>query len=166
MAVLIALAAMLCACYSPELHDCTLACASSNDCAGDQTCTADHLCAASGATCAADAGRSIDAPQQHAPPPPPPDAAGVIALHVHVDGAGAVTASPCDTSCTCDSPLLESDCVIDVVDVTQAQLAATPHTGEEFQTWMGPPCMGQPATCVFATMPTPAMISVKFRRAS
>ncbi|HET9622508.1 MAG TPA: hypothetical protein VFP84_14145, partial [Kofleriaceae bacterium] len=34
------------ACYSPELHDCTLSCATSADCAGGQVCGADKLCAA------------------------------------------------------------------------------------------------------------------------
>ncbi|HSN28352.1 MAG TPA: hypothetical protein VLT45_18835, partial [Kofleriaceae bacterium] len=47
----VAAAALLAGCYSPDLRDCTVSCASSADCAGAQVCNASHLCAAQDVAC-------------------------------------------------------------------------------------------------------------------
>lgn len=100
MAVLgrgIALVAIAGGCYSPELRDCTLTCASPDDCADGQVCGTDHFCAAPelAGTCSSlpvDAGvkprdAAIDAPKMDARP----DAGPLqVVLTIAIEGRGRV----------------------------------------------------------------------------
>ena len=100
--------AMISACYSPTLRNCTVTCETSGDCAGGQICGSDHYCAAPGVAdrCsqpdvpdgqsvatdatpadganAVDARRSVDARPADAAP-------ATVFLHLHDDGHGAIT---------------------------------------------------------------------------
>ena len=157
MAVLIVFAAALAACYSPDVRDCLLACASADDCATGQTCTVEHLCAAAVSDCSTDARPSepVDAHE-----PTVADAAAFVPLHVHIMGPGTVTLAPCTATCTCTS-----DCMLDAIANTTSSLVAIPQPGQQFDSWTGAPCMGQPATCVFAPAPM-TQLDVKFVKAN
>lgn len=178
MAVLklaVATLAATAACYSPDLRDCVVSCASSVDCAGGQLCGADHFCAspARAGHCAAppatDAGLAADAGADAHPPPPDarPDAAidagpTEVTLHVTIDGQGTVTL---DGGGSCDSGAPQKgNCMLLAPEGVPATLHATPHDGQRFDRWTTMTCGGQGDTCVF--VPTANVdVGARFRKA-
>jgi hypothetical protein len=168
MAVLSRAAALAClaACYSPDVRDCSITCASSADCAGAQVCGADHFCAIPeiAGTCGRqrpDAG-GADAARDDGPPPdagvtPPadaalPDAPVTGALHLTVMGHGALVAGShtCTGDCTYQVPLV----TIDVVAVAMGD--------QVLDKWTEGPCAGSHAmTC---TVTPPVTVAAKFHK--
>jgi len=166
MAVLARAAALLAVagCYSPDLRDCTVTCATSADCAGSQVCGTDHFCAVpdKAGTCAratmpdaampiGDAGLPGDAPA--AVDAAQPDAPALGALELVVMGRGQLVAGAhsCATDCTYMLPLDP----IDVVAVGDAD--------QTFEKWTVGPCVGsQSTTC---TVTPPGTVGVKFHKA-
>jgi hypothetical protein len=160
--------ATLTACYSPDLRDCTVTCASSADCAGAQVCGADHFCAvpAIAGTCAMQPPATVDAgrddagadarPAHDAGVTPPadaaPDAPATGALHLKVGGHGQLVAgaNTCTMDCTYQLPLVP----IDVV--------ATGLGDFVFDKWTEGPCTGMHTpTC---TVTPPVTVGVKFHK--
>jgi len=131
MAVLIrALAVLaLASCYDPELRDCVVTCAGSDDCADGQVCGADRFCAAPDVSCTA---------------------AQQVALHVTVMGQGKVNVDNVGT-CT-------SDCTWMVTKGTAVEMHAVPTSGgHPFVRWTMPPwCMTNTDCSVTPTAPTNA----------
>lgn len=180
MAVLARVAAALvvvAGCYSPDLRDCTVSCASSADCAGAQVCSRDHFCAAAGTTCASgqpvdaqlgegdaavdardghDAGIPIDArvPVDAAPPidAPPP----AVDLHLHVDGHGSLTfvAGSCSM-----------DCDYQVIVGVPVQIVAAPANREQLDRWTQGPCTGSQNTTCTVTPTAPLTVAARFKKA-
>ena len=160
-------ATLLAGCYSPDLRDCTVSCASSADCAGAQVCSADHLCAAKAVSCANPAhpvdaavetsdapARLVDAPRMVDAGPPPIDAPAPVALHLHVDGMGG-TLSFNSFSCT-------DDCTYQVPYNVSITVLATANGNHSFVAWSQGPCTGSlQHTCT--VMPTtPLTLAAKF----
>lgn len=160
--------AALPACYTPDLRDCTVTCASASDCVGGQVCGADHLCAAPAiaGTCAhlgTDGGVAVDddAPgvdDAARPPhdgPPPPDAPPFVMLHFHVDGHGELVAGAfvCTADCTDQVP---TGVPIDVVaNATEDQM---------FVQWTAGPCMGSKTPTCTVTPKMDMMVAAKFAK--
>jgi hypothetical protein len=157
--------AVLAGCYSPDLRDCTVSCATSADCAGSQVCGADHFCsaAAKAGTCSRigpdaaidddDAALPGDAPRDAAPADAPaPDAPAQGALELVVMGHGQLVAGPhtCSSDCTYMVPLAPID--------VQAIAAAD----QKFVGWTVGPCVGSLATT--CTVTPPAIVSAKFHK--
>ena len=158
------------ACYSPDLRDCAVTCESSADCAGAQVCGADHFCAAPAiaGTCARlrrDAGASgdVDAPgaapdAPHGKPhdaPPPVDAPPMAALHLHVDGHGALVAGV--RTCT-------MDCTYAVPPGVPIDVDAVPASGQMFDSWTMGPCVGSTSTSCLVTPVGTITVGVRFRK--
>jgi hypothetical protein len=182
-----ALASILVAgCYAPEIHDCTVQCASAGDCAPGQMCGTDGMCAApamaghclatgthddagiADASDAHDATDAHDAPVDAKPAPPdakpdaqpPPDASTTIQLHIKIDGQGSVLMG----GQTCDSaPPAHGDCMFAAQPGMTVTLLAVPHAMWMFEKWSGALCGGQNASCT-ATPVGPALIQVKFKK--
>jgi len=153
MAVLARAAALaaLAGCYSPDLRDCTVSCASSADCAGAQVCGSDHFCAqpAAAGTCT----RTAPDAAVPATDAAPPDAPATAMLELVVTGHGQLVAGShlCMTDCTYELPLVP----IDVVAVGAGD--------QTFDKWTLGPCVGsQSTTC---TVTPPATVGVKFHKA-
>src|SRR5688500_10347444 len=92
-------------CYSPELRDCTIACASEADCAQGQICGADNLCAAPelAGRCNMPGDAGLPNPSDGKPdakmPDAPPDTATHTAIAISIEGKGRITV---DGIGTCD----------------------------------------------------------------
>ena len=159
MGILIAFAVVLCACYSPDVRDCTRACESNADCVAAQACNADHMCAAPSITSCAEP-PMVDAPLADAPAQTVHhdaaiDAAIPIAtLQIHIDGPGEV-----DTpvgNCTM------SDCTLHAAPNVALTLTAVAHQDKMFMSWTTPACMGQLAMCHLTPAVGITMVSAKF----
>ena len=156
--------AALAGCYSPDLRDCTVTCASSADCAGAQVCGADHLCvqpAASG-TCARIAGDAAvampDGGTTDAPTPRDaalPDAPGPVKLHLKVDGHGELVAG----TQTC-----AMDCTYEVAYGVAIEIAAIAAADQRFDAWTAGPCMGSSTTICTVTPTADVTLGAKFRK--
>jgi hypothetical protein len=165
------------ACYSPDLRDCTVTCASTSDCAHGQLCGDDHLCAV-----AARAGHCLeplplnDAGIVDAGPdaPAPPDAAapasdarpddggpGDVILHIHIDGLGKVKLRGGGTCSAGPSDHIE--CYLDAPANVPATLDAIPGDGFSFEHWTTMVCDHQDETCTFTPV-TATDVGVRFRR--
>lgn len=161
----------LTACYTPDLRDCTVTCASSDDCAGAQICGGDHFCAlpAIAGTCARqqvpDAGGAApdDGPARDAGDTPidahvtpvdaaMPDAPPLATLHLKVMGHGQLVAGT--HTCTMDCMFQVPAVPIDVIAV---------GTGDQvLDKWSEGPCMGShAATC---TVTAPITVAAKFHK--
>lgn len=160
----IAVLAALPACYTPDLRDCTVTCASSADCVGGQVCGGDHYCAAPdvAGTCArlgADAGLPVDddaPPAQDARPrpdgPPPPQ---YVMLHFHVDGHGEIVAGA--FTCT-------ADCVDHVLKGVPIDVVANATEDQDFVQWTAGPCMGSTSPTCTVTPTMDVMVGAKFAK--
>lgn len=155
LARVLAAATLFAGCYSPDLRDCTVSCASSADCAGSQLCNANHLCAAKDVSCATmttaphdaasidndapvqrDAAIMIDAGR------PPIDAPAPVIVHLHVDGHGQLTTGT--TTCM-------SDCDVSVTRGTPMNVLAQGLGDQVFKGWTQGPCVGsQVPSCALA----------------
>jgi len=159
-------------CYSPDLRDCTVSCASSADCAGAQVCSSDHFCAATGTTCSGmtapsdgalgDGGphdvpkdaalhdaRPIDAaPPIDAPPP-------TVDLHLHIDGHGALAFI--GGSCT-------MDCHYQVLTGVPVQIGAYPGNGQRLDQWTQGPCMGSHSQSCTVTPTAALTVAARFKK--
>lgn len=153
------------ACYAPARAECSLTCASDSECVGGQVCSAQGVCAGSAIDCAehlaTDAGARDAAADHDAPahvdarPPidaPPVDAAPMVTLHLHDDGKGSITTNQ---GVVCDSQGPQhGDCTLAVVAGVPLTLVAAGEGNEAWKAWIGPACIGQPATCSFTpTLP-------------
>lgn len=161
-------------CYSPDLRDCTVACASQNDCAYGQVCGADQFCAAPeiAGRCSelpGDAGSDdrdagipdgkLDARVDAAPPPP--DGHLMVPLHLKIDGDGRVTV-PGEPACEKQGPQ-NGDCNYQVTLGLPLTLTAQPYEDSRFDRWSGMPCNLQDATCTF--IPTAAAdVHARFKK--
>jgi hypothetical protein len=173
LGVLVAVAAGS-ACYSPQLRDCTVSCATDDDCAGAQVCGADRMCAMPAVAdhCSAltvvDAGAPSDAHHDAAitkdaaidaaiPIDAPP--LQQITLHVHITGKGSVFVDG-HGNCAAQGPQ-HGDCLFTVVARVAESLHALAEPGQQFTAWTSPACQGQGATCVL-TPTTAVTVSVAF----
>lgn len=158
--------AALAGCYSPEVRDCTVSCASLHDCVRGQICGADGLCAAPeiAGRCAsvlADGGSSHDAGNHDGGSPPDatvsPDAPSTVSLHVQITGKGSVVVIGRGT-CSSQDPQ-GGNCRYDLVaGVPQTVSAVDIQPKVRFSMWTSETCSGQGATCTF--VPTAATIIV------
>ena len=150
MAALIAIVLVLGACYSPDLRDCTVACASNADCAGGHVCGTQGLCAAPDVSCSVtgpDGSAPTDAPdadamEPDARPDARPDAAPpamIVALVIEIKGHGSVHV---DGSATCGPPM----CNLQFPAGTSVTLHALPDDDREFDRWEEA-CTGMSHTC-------------------
>ena len=170
--LLACLAGML-SCYSPDVRDCVVTCASAADCAGGQVCGSDGFCAgaARAGHCAQaatpDGGMPLDAAlPTDAHPDAPRDAAvdagpTTVALVIHIDGGGTVFlvgGSSCDSS----APMHE--CTLVVLANVPVTLSAVPHDNQAFDHWTTTACAGQGSICVFTPV-ADTDVGVKFRKA-
>ena len=153
LARVLAAATLLAGCYSPDLRDCTVSCASSADCAGAQLCNAEHLCAAKDVSCstmttprdaspgAADAPAQRDAAMIDAGRPPI-DAPVTVIVHLHVDGHGQLSTDT--TNC-------QNDCDVSVTRGTPMNVLAQGLGDQVFKGWTQGPCVGsQLPSCALA----------------
>jgi hypothetical protein len=155
------------ACYSPELRDCAVSCASSDDCAPGQLCGADRWCAAPGIAgrCElADGGASVDAAvaADAASSPDaavPADAAPPVLLVVKIMGHGTVTITGTGT-CTDMAP--GHQCTFAVIAGVPRTLIATGTGGDQFEMWMNA-CAGQGATCTVTPAAGTTTAEAKFK---
>lgn len=185
---LVFVVALLAACYSPDAHDCTLACNADSDCISSQACTSDHLCASpSIATCAertvSDAGtasslpdakthpRPLDAQPDggtHAPPPdaslPPPDARVPPPLDA---GASTVQLKVIisgngSVHVSVGADCSHGTCTYSLDEGSPVTLTAVNRGNHVFQAWQGAPCAGQGQTCQFTASAPVTTASVVF----
>ena len=161
-------------CYSPELRDCTVTCASANECGAEQVCGSDGFCAApaTAGRCLAidppgDAGadasptppRDAGPPPVDAAPPPPPDAPPALVLDVKISGRGNVVV---DGIGTCNSQLADH-CIFSVAHGALLDLEAVAHAGARFDKWDSETCAQENETCtVVATAPI-TFVKAKFK---
>lgn len=153
--------AALPACYSPDVRDCTVSCATASDCAAGQVCGSDAFCAAPevAGSCARrpDAGAPPDAIDLSDAPRPPPDAAPdapprTVQLQLHVVGRGSVSSL---VTGSCDAGSGSADCVYAVPEDLPLTLHARAKNGWRFDGWRSSPCDDQPALCtLIPTAPT------------
>jgi hypothetical protein len=171
-ALVVALA--LASCYSPDLRDCTIACASQNDCAYGQVCGADQFCAAPeiAGRCSelpADAGSAdrdagvadgkLDARVDAAPVPP--DSPLMVPLHLKIDGDGRAIV-PGEEPCEKQGPQ-HGDCHYEIALGIPLTLTAEPYESSRFDRWNGMPCDQQDETCTF--IPTAAAdVHARFKK--
>ena len=156
----IALLAALPACYTPDLRDCTVTCASSADCVGGQVCGGDHYCAAPdvAGTCAhlgGDAGLAVadDAQTTSDAARPPDGPPKYVMLHFHVDGHGELAAG----TFTC-----AADCVDHVLTGVPLDVVATATEDQMFVQWTAGPCNGSKNPTCTVTPTMDMMVAAKF----
>jgi hypothetical protein len=133
MAVLTLLTVVLAACYSPDVRDCSVTCATADDCIDGQTCST-GLCATPGITCKLPV----------APPVPTPPAPNTIAITVTIAGHGSVAL---DGVTMCDA----GACTEMIDSGVSVALTASPMP--HFVGWTGA-CQGPDPTCVLVPIDT------------
>jgi hypothetical protein len=143
---------VLAGCYSPEIRDCTVSCASPHDCVRGQICGRDGLCAApeiAGRCPSAlpdggpshDAGSSADATMTA-------DAPATVSLHVQISGKGSVIVIGHGTCSSLDPQ--RGQCTYDIaLGIPQTVLATDIQPSEAFSKWISATCDGQDARCTF-----------------
>ncbi|CAN5772929.1 hypothetical protein BH11MYX2_BH11MYX2_39550 [soil metagenome] len=155
------------ACYSPDLRDCVVQCASSSDCAGDQTCSA-GWCTGSDSCSATtgpdgdvanhnDGGPPVDASQDAPPDASAPDAMIPVTVTLTVSMMG-----PKGTiRVTGVGDCLEEDAPC-VFHITPGLHSFEAIAGDKpFESWTSTLCQGQDETCT-ATVTGDATLSAKF----
>jgi hypothetical protein len=171
-----AASALVTACYSPSLRDCTVSCGGPADCAPGQVCGDDGMCASPevAGRCAMespDAGMQMEMP----PPPPPPrdaavadapapptDAASLVRLRVQVEGKGSVQIDGRGT-CSSTDPS-HGDCMYDIpLGVAQRVQAVAIDPNQTFAGWTSFVCAGQGSMCTFTPLVATA-VAAKFSR--
>jgi hypothetical protein len=132
----------LAGCYSPDLSDCTLPCATSADCAGDQVCSADKTCASPMASCSS----GVDAMA------PPGD---MVPVTVTITGNGNVMIGPVNCAST--------SCTFELAQGMPANAMAMAKNGDMFTSWTSIVCAAQPMNCAF-TPTGPTELAVLFSK--
>ncbi|MBA3396261.1 MAG: hypothetical protein H0T89_26765 [Deltaproteobacteria bacterium] len=168
---LLAVAAVTASCYSPEVRDCTVSCASAADCTGGQVCGGDQFCSAPevAGTCLlpdggvdgmqppGDAALPVDA-RPSTTADAMPDAWPTVQLHVRIEGRGVVMLP---TIGNCDGSSGQADCLYTVPQGTAVTLHAVPKNHWRFEEWTSQVCGNQPATC--ALVPdVPTFVQARF----
>lgn len=138
-------------CYSPELAECRVACASDGDCGDGQTCHPEGLCAGEGVSCnGADAAVTADTPAPDGPPPQ-------TSLRLKIMDMGSVQVAGGET---CES----MDCTFSVDQGVAVMLVATPANDRIFEKWEEA-CVGQSSTTCTVTPVGPELkVTAKFKR--
>jgi hypothetical protein len=153
------LAGALSACYSPDLRDCTVTCASVGDCARGQVCGVDRLCAAPAIANQCRRLVAMDDAGGHdtgSIAPPAPDA-GHVLVHITIHGGGTVVA---DGAVACTSlDAKASSCDLDALAGVTLMLEAAPSTS--FDHWDGA-CTGPLASCALTPAPPDAHVEARF----
>lgn len=168
--------ALVTGCYSPELRDCVVSCASAADCAPEQICGTDGMCASpdvagrcAGTMAVVDASlpmtdtpTTVDAasPVDAAPPI---DAAPQHYLRIDLAGRGGVTVAGIGM---CHHTASMLPCPFPVVGGVALALQAIPDPENRFDKWESGPCMGQDETCTFVPVLLVTDVKAKFRAGS
>ncbi len=166
----IASVAVVTGCYSPELRDCVVSCATAADCAPDQVCGSDQICASPevAGRCAGrivptdavvDSPATIDAPLL-VDAAPPIDATPQLVLRIEISGRGGVTVAGIGT-CHHSAML---PCTLVVVAGAPSSLMAVADPDARFDKWEAGPCMGQDETCTLVPALPITDVKVKFRQ--
>jgi len=157
-------------CYSPELRDCAVSCATSAECAPQQVCGSDRMCASAelagrcaGANDTTDAGvdSMIDSPPSIVDAALPVDAPAQLWLRIEIHDHGQVTVAGIG-SCPFTAP--NHICTFAMAPAELATLTAEPDDGYRFDKWETGPCVGQNEICTFTPMLLLTDIKAKFRR--
>jgi hypothetical protein len=140
-------------CYSPDVSDCTLPCATSADCVENQVCGADKTCASPMVSCS-DGGSSGDSSVDAMPmsPPPPP---AMVPVTVTITGTGDVMIGA--TNC------MSTSCTFQLAQGMPATAMAMAKNGDMFTSWTSTVCAAQPMNCMF-TPTEPTEIAVLFSK--
>lgn len=158
-------------CYSPELRDCAVSCASSSDCAPDQVCGTDRVCASpeiAGRCASRTSDAAVDTPgdaaadarSDAAPIDAAIDAPAQLALQIEISNRGAVTVAGIGT-CPFTAPL--HICTFAMPPGVLAQLVAEPDPDYRFDKWEAGPCVGEDETCAFVPTLPVTSVKAKFR---
>lgn len=145
---LVAALPALAGCYSPEVRDCAVSCATPDDCTGGQICGRDRLCAmpARAGHCASgpvDGGRRRDPDAASGR-----DAAALVTLNVQVTGKGSVFVAGQGTCSSLDAQ--HGECTYDIpLNVTQTAYAITIQPSERFSKWTSTTCSSDGERCMF-----------------
>lgn len=142
---LVALAAVLAGCYSPDARDCTVTCAASSQCLTGQVCGTDGFCAAPKVAghCS-----TIDAAPQE------------VDLTITIDGSGRVTV---ETVGTCDDSAPHHACTFHVPANTTRILDATAKDEDHpFVSW-SQACTGASPSCSLVPVTSPTQVGAKFQ---
>lgn len=164
--------ALVTGCYSPDLRDCTVSCASSADCAPDQVCGSDRMCSSpelagrcAGPSVSADAGVDamdpivvdaaimVDAAL-------PVDASTLRVLRIEIGGRGGVTVAGIGM---CHFMATTLPCEFALTAGVLTSLEAVPDSDNRFDKWESGPCMGQDETCTFIPTLLVTDVKAKFR---
>lgn len=170
----------LASCYSPDLADCTVACAADSECGGGQQCNA-GMCAQPGIACTRvddtvdalpmtspeqdasvpDANPEPDAstpPPDGPPDPPPPPPPQTTTLRVKIKDQGRVTPSG-HQSCAPNS-----ECLYTVVVGQPITLEADPNPNRIFEKWEEA-CSGSSPSCTITPLAGPqTRVTAKFKK--
>jgi len=142
-------AALATGCYSPDVIDCTLACATSADCVENQVCTAAKTCASPSVTC------SGDAPVDGGP------GGTSVPIAVAITGTGGVTIGP--MTCATPGDGSGTTCTLEAPAGMPAIAMAMPKGGEMFMAWTSLVCAEQPMSCTFTPL-GPTQLAVAFAK--
>jgi hypothetical protein len=154
-------------CYEPTVSDCALTCAEEHDCAGGQVC-ADGWCVSPEAvgSCrlpAIDGGAEPDAAAPRPDAMTAPLDAGVVQLHVLVQGRGKVVIDPLGEECvgTNNTP---GDCAYELPPgTTQTLLPVQTHQNWPFAGWTTENCSGEPGACTLVIDDAVVLVSATFQ---
>ena len=154
------------ACYSPEVRDCTVTCASPEDCTGGQLCDRDGFCAMPEAAnrcrhvARPDASVMLDA-RPHEPPHDArmPDAGLLVELAIEIAGAGKVHVIGVGI---CNALLDDPSCTYPVIAGVALQLRAIAGPDWSFDKWSDA-CDGRDSTCALTPTQTITKVKAKFR---
>jgi hypothetical protein len=153
-------------CYSPQLQDCAVACASAADCGPGQACGSDGWCAGG-----AEVGQCA-APVGEPPPPPPPPPPG-DELRVVIEGQGQVEIEPSSLdgppvkkTCASTTPT-GTTCAYPMPAGAWATLRQKDGSGWRFDGWSWSACsLGKPRSCLVRTGTGSTLVKAKFLRPS
>lgn len=159
-------------CYQPELRECVVACASSEDCAPTQLCGRDRLCASptnAGRCHELDAGASDAGLDEHLPPL---DAAPNTTLRIRTRGKGVVIVDGfgdgfvdgiVDSPLTCDHTAPGGECVYEVAAGAELGLHAFAAIGYRFKRWRAA-CEGEQPVCVVVAVAPMITVEAEFKK--
>lgn len=159
-----ALAAPLAACYSPELEDCAVACASAADCGPGQACRSDGWCA--GPDHAQGCGKPAPGGPGGPDGPGGPGGDADASLQVVIEGQGQIEVESSSVSlketCTSSSPG-GTTCTYAMPAGTWAALRQKEQGGWVFEKWQSPGCgLGKPKSCLVLSGQGATSVVAKF----